>query len=206
MHAPVCPSNCEDKQQLREDTWRQLELLLDEGYVRAIGVSNFAKCHLEELLDNCGSHPQVNQIEVNPYQNPSELQAFCIKKGIQLQGYCPLAKGRILTERPITEIAAKQGKTPAQILIRWCIQKNVPTIPKSTKPARILENSQVFDFELTDEDMATLNGLHDGRRSVDLIHFQEKIDNPLPDGYKLGLPPFQQTSTNKVASCENNIQ
>lgn len=187
LHAPHCPSSCDDKPQLREDTWREMEILLDEGYVRAIGVSNFSIGHIEEMLDYCCVVPHVNQVEFHPYQNPYQLHQFCMENGIQLEGFCPLAKGQILNEIPVTRIASKLGKTPAQVLIRWSIQNNVVTIPKSTKLERVLENSQVFDFTLNDEDMTILNSLHDGRRMVDLSGLQDKIDHPLPDGYKLKL-------------------
>ncbi|GAB6022348.1 hypothetical protein CHUAL_006468 [Chamberlinius hualienensis] len=191
MHAPNCPSSCIDKRQMREDTWRELEMLLDEGYVKAIGVSNFSIAHLEEMMDYCGVIPMVNQVEYHIFQNPYKLHMFCDENSIQLQGYCPLAKGTILNEPVVTSIADKMKKTPAQILIRWSIQNNVVTIPKSTKLARIEENSQVFDFSLCEEDMNILNGMHDDRRIVNLSMLQEKVDNPQPDGYKLNLIQHQ---------------
>jgi len=192
LHAPLCPSACADKRRLLEETWRELELLLDDGHVRAIGVSNFSIGHLEEMLEHCSVVPSVNQVEFHPYQNPYALRRFCEENGIVLEGHCPLAKGSILDEAPIRRIAERLGRTAAQVLIRWSIQNNVITIPKSTNLSRVMENCQVFDFALNDADMHVLNGLHDGRRIVDLSGFQDKIDIPMPDGYKLNLLQHQK--------------
>lgn len=185
LHMPNCPSTCTDKRQLREDTWRQLERLYDEGYIRALGVSNFLVEHLEEMEDYCSVMAHVNQVEFHPYQNPKRLHNYCKDKGISLEGYCPLAKGTILNENRIADIATRVGRTPAQVLIRWSVQNGVITIPMSTKEARILENSRIFDFKLSARDMETLDNLHDGRRMVNLDVLQSRVDNPLPDGYKL---------------------
>lgn len=185
LHWPVCPSLCLDKKQLLEDTWRTMELLYDEGLCRSIGVCNYEISHLVDMLENCSVIPHVNQIELNPYHNPVGLKEFCQDLGILVEGYCPLGKGSLVEEKAIKKIAQKYRRTPAQILIRWSIQVGAVTIPKSTKPSRVKENGEVFDFEIAPEDMIYLGSLHDGRRAVEIDRVQEKIDSNLPDGYKL---------------------
>ncbi|RWS17065.1 putative oxidoreductase-like protein [Dinothrombium tinctorium] len=186
MHWPEVPAQCSsEKKKLLEDTWRALEVMYDEGLCRAIGVSNYDVSDLCEMFESSSIKPHVNQIEFHPYQNPKSLRNFCDENGIAVQGYCPLGKGKILTEKPIVEIADQVQKSPAQVLIRWAIQNNVSTIPKSTKIHRVFENSNVFDFCLSENQMNVLNNLHDGRRYVDPSSIQKRIDSQLPDGYKL---------------------
>uniref|UniRef100_T1J1M3 NADP-dependent oxidoreductase domain-containing protein n=1 Tax=Strigamia maritima TaxID=126957 RepID=T1J1M3_STRMM len=187
LHWPHCPSIYPDPKALRQETWRALELMYDEGLLKSIGVSNFLPSHLEELEETASVLPHINQIEFHPYQNPVQVRKYCESSNIQLEGFCPLAKGRILNESPIVNIAKKMKKTPAQILIRWSLQNGVVTIPKSTKKHRIFENCQVFDFNLSHDDMQTLSLLHDGRRCVDVSKVQSKIDTIATDGYKLQL-------------------
>lgn len=143
LHWPECPSMCANKRQLLEDTWRMMELLYDEGIkyqiktlslllkacncnliglCHSIGVCNYEISHLEELLETCSVIPHVNQIELNPYHNPSELKEFCHETGIVVEGYCPLGKGSLVEEKAIWNVAQKYKRTPAQILIRWSIQ------------------------------------------------------------------------------------
>ncbi|MCL4120108.1 UNVERIFIED_CONTAM: hypothetical protein GTU68_016715 [Idotea baltica] len=159
LHWPDVPSGCNRKELLRE-AWRAMELLYDEGVVRAIGVSNFLESHLDSLLEDCSVAPLVNQCEFHPFNNPVALRRMCAENKIQFEGYSPLAKGRLLTSGFVTDLSQAMGKTPSQILLRWCVQSRVPTIPKSTKSKRVRENSQVFDFRLTDEAMLTLNSKH----------------------------------------------
>ncbi|XP_066937525.1 uncharacterized oxidoreductase ZK1290.5-like isoform X8 [Macrobrachium rosenbergii] len=185
LHWPDVPSGVRDKNSLLQDTWRTLELLLDEERVRSIGVSNFLEPHLEVILSECSVVPHVNQCEFHPYNNPKRLRAYCKERNIQFEGYCPLGNGQILTEPSIQDIAQKHNRSPAQILIRWNLQNKVVCIPKSTKKHRVKENSEVFDFELMAEDMDTLNNMAQKIQIMDPSTIQAKIDNPLPDGYKL---------------------
>lgn len=141
------------------EAWKTLEKLYRDGVVRSIGVSNFLIHHIEDLLQNCKIKPAVNQVEFHPELRQPELHKFCVENGIQLEAWAPLGKGRMLSNPTIVDIAKKYGKTPAQVLIRWDIQLQVVTIPKSSTPQRIVENSQVFDFEMAAEDMARINEL-----------------------------------------------
>ncbi|KAG8186944.1 hypothetical protein JTE90_028242 [Oedothorax gibbosus] len=191
LHWPHVPSSCLDKYKTLEETWRELELLYDRGMCRAIGVSNYDVDDLERLMDNASVTPHVNQVEFHPFQNPMELREFCNENRIQMEGYCPLGKGKLLDEKAVLRVAKRCGRTPAQILVRWSIQNKIITIPKSTQMKRVKENCEVFDFQLSDDEMNILNYLHDGRKIVDASNIQEKIDSCLPDGYKL-----------KLANCE----
>lgn len=146
------------------ETWKALEKLYKDGRVRAIGVSNFKIHHLEDILASCEIKPMVNQVEYHPRFNQKELHEFCKKNAIQLEAWSPLMQGDLLTEPVLVEIANKYNKSTAQVIIRWDIQTEVVTIPKSTKPHRIAENADVFDFELSQEDMEKINALNTGQR------------------------------------------
>ena len=146
------------------ETWKALEKLYKDGRVRAIGVSNFKVHHLEEIIANCEITPMVNQVEYHPRFNQRELHEFCKKHGIQLEAWSPLMQGGLLEEPTLVEIAKKYNKSTAQVIIRWDIQTGVVTIPKSTKAHRIAENADVFDFELTQEDMDKINALNQDQR------------------------------------------
>lgn len=148
----------------RKATWRALETLYKEGRVRAIGVSNFHVHHLQDLLVDCEIKPMVNQVEYHPRLTQKELLAFCKEQGIQLEAWSPLMRGQLMDEATITELAAKHGKTPAQIILRWDLQHGVVTIPKSVREARIAENADVFDFELSAEDMEKIDALNQDHR------------------------------------------
>ncbi|MCP8966968.1 aldo/keto reductase [Ectobacillus ponti] len=147
------------------ETYRALEKLCEEGYVRAIGVSNFHQHHLEELLAHCQIPPMVNQVELHPMLAQQELREYCKKQGIQVEAWSPLMRGgEIFEHETIRDIAGKHGKTPAQVVLRWDLQSGIVTIPKSVTPARIVENSRIFDFELSAGDMARIDALDCGRR------------------------------------------
>ncbi|KAG7229297.1 hypothetical protein INR49_012955 [Caranx melampygus] len=163
MHWPEpFQSHCSNRE-MRAETWRALEELYKEGVCRAIGVSNFMIHHLEQLKEDCSVIPHVNQVEYHPFQQPKHLMEYCHQEGIMFEGYSPLAKGQVLSNPTVLQIAEKYRRTPAQIAIRWSIQNGVVTIPKSTKKTRIQENCQVFGFQLEAADMAALGRLHDGR-------------------------------------------
>ncbi|QQM55173.1 aldo/keto reductase [Rhodococcus pyridinivorans] len=143
---------------LYADTWRALERLVEEGRLRAAGVSNFQPAHLQRLLDGSSLVPTINQIELHPGLQQSELRAFHAEHGIATEAWSPLAQGAVLDDEAITSIAGRTGKSPAQVVLRWHLQLGNVVIPKSVTPSRIRENFEVFDFELTDEDMSTIAG------------------------------------------------
>jgi 2,5-diketo-D-gluconate reductase A len=139
--------------------WPGMEGARERGYARSIGVSNFDVGELQELLAAADVPPAVNQVQFSPYGYRTALLDACERNGVVLEAYSPLGRGRHLAGETVTWIAQRLGRTPAQVLLRWCIQREVPVIPKSTHRGRIAENGQVFDFELTDEDMARLDAL-----------------------------------------------
>ncbi len=145
------------------DTWRALEKLYKDGKVRAIGVSNFHVHHLDSLKD-AEIKPMVNQIEFHPLLSQIDLRSYCKENGIQIESWSPLMQGKLLDNQLLIEIGDKYNKTPAQIILRWNIQNQVVTIPKSVKEHRIVENADIFDFELTTEDVNRINGLNRNKR------------------------------------------
>jgi 2,5-diketo-D-gluconate reductase A len=147
------------------DTWKTLEEIYASGRVRAIGVSNFQAHHIERLGRECRIVPAVNQIEVHPYFNQDALRAFDTAHGIANEPWSPIAQGDVLGDPTIVAIAGRIGRTPAQVTLRWHIQRGDIVFPKSVTPARIAENFDLFDFELAAGDMAAITGLNrDGRR------------------------------------------
>mgnify|MGYP001235052721 FL=1 len=147
-----------------KEAWRAIETLYKQGRVRAIGVSNFQIHHLEDVMAGAEIVPMVNQVEYHPHLTQLALREFCAKHGIQLEAWSPLKQGQLLNEPTIAKLASKYGKSVSQIIIRWDLQNGVVTIPKSVKPHRIAENGSVFDFALSDEDMALLNSLNRDER------------------------------------------
>ena len=146
------------------DTWKALEKLYKDGRVRAIGVSNFQIHHLEELMANSEITPMVNQVEYHPRLTQTDLLAFCKKNQIQLEAWSPLMQGQLLDEPTLVEIANKHQKSTAQVILRWDLQNEVVTIPKSVKPHRMAENADVFDFELTTDEMERISALNQDER------------------------------------------
>ena len=155
------------------EAYRALETLLADGKVRAIGVSNFMVEHINALLEHATVVPAVNQIESHPYFAQQTVQDLGAEHGILTQAWSPIGgitfyrdgnHGSTLEDPTIGEIASAQGKTPAQVMLRWGLQHGRSVIPKSTKPSRIAENIDVFDFQLSSEDMTALDGLDTGRR------------------------------------------
>ncbi|GGH82660.1 diketogulonate reductase-like aldo/keto reductase [Pullulanibacillus pueri] len=145
------------------ETWKAFEKLHKEGYIRAIGVSNFKIHHLETLKQNSDTIPAVNQVEFHPLLNQQKLLQYCKDEGIQLEAWSPIMKGNLdLPE--ITELASKYGKTPAQIVLRWDIQHGIVTIPKSVHKERIIENANIFDFTLSEEDMRLIDQMNQDYR------------------------------------------
>jgi diketogulonate reductase-like aldo/keto reductase len=149
---------------LMGETWRALEKLYSEGRVRAIGVSNFTEKYLGELMAGAGVMPMVNQVEFHPCLVQNELRAFCRENGIQMEAWSPLMRGRIFEMPLLKELAVKYGKTVSQVVLRWDLQMGVVTIPKTTNPSRIRENSDIFGFEISGEDVERICGLDRGLR------------------------------------------
>jgi methylglyoxal/glyoxal reductase len=146
-----------------QDTWKAFEKLHKEGYIRAIGVSNFKIHHLETLKQGSDIIPAVNQVEFHPLLNQQELLQYCRKEGIQLEAWSPIMKGNLDLPQ-LTALAQKYGKTPAQIVLRWDLQHGVVTIPKSVRAERIRENAAIFDFTLSDEDMRAIDQMNQDHR------------------------------------------
>jgi diketogulonate reductase-like aldo/keto reductase len=138
------------------DSWRAIESLAADGRIRAAGVSNFQPAHLQRLLDNSALVPAVNQVELHPGLQQAELRAFHAEHGIATEAWSPLAQGAVLSDPAITAITERTGKSPAQVVLRWHLQLGNIVIPKSVTPARIRQNLDVFDFQLTDVDMAAM--------------------------------------------------
>ncbi|MFJ2170507.1 aldo/keto reductase [Streptomyces griseofuscus] len=150
---------------LYRDSWRALERLAGEGRIRAAGVSNFQPGHLRRLLEDATLSPAVNQIELHPGLQQAELRAFHAEHAIATEAWSPLAQGAVLGEPVIGDLAARYGRSPAQIVIRWHLQLGNIVIPKSVTPARIRENFDVFGFTLTAEEMQALAALDRGLRT-----------------------------------------
>lgn len=147
-----------------KDTWRALERLYEEGRVRAIGVSNFQIHHLEELRKDSGIVPAVNQVELHPRFIQKELHDYCVQNQIQIEAWAPLMKGRLQDNELLQDIAGKHGKTVSQVILRWGLQNRIVIIPKSVTPSRIRENSEIFDFELSAEEVSAISALDAGER------------------------------------------
>jgi diketogulonate reductase-like aldo/keto reductase len=150
--------------ELRLESWRVLEQLHAEGLARSIGVSNFLTRHLDELLAHADVPPSVNQIELSPFLHAArgDTLARCAEAGIAVEAYSPLTKGRRLDDPTVEGIAREMARTPAQVLIRWSLQKGFIVLPRSSNPGRIAENADVFGFSLDEAQMAGLDGLDEG--------------------------------------------
>lgn len=146
------------------DTWRAMEEIHASGRARAIGVCNFLPHHLEELAEFATVTPAVDQCEFHPRLQQPDLQAACAARGITLQAWAPIMRGRVNLIPELVQIASRHEKTPAQVAIRWILQKGVVTIPKSVHTHRIAENCDVYDFELSPDEMAAIERLDTGQR------------------------------------------
>jgi len=147
------------------ETWRALEKIAGDGRARAIGVSNFQIAHLHRLIDESGTVPAVNQVELHPHLTQAPLREFHARHGIVTEAWSPLARGGdVLTDPRITAIAEAHGKTPAQVILRWHLQVGTVVIPKSVTPSRIAENLDVFGFTLADDEIAAIEALDAGSR------------------------------------------
>ena len=150
------------------NTWKDMEKILESGRALSIGVSNFEIRHLEELRRISGIVPVVNQIECHPLCYPKELIEYCQANGIQVQAYAPLARGAYLDNDILCVLGTKYAHTPAQVGLRWAIQKGISVIPKSTHPERIASNARIFDFTIDQEDMDLLDTLNQNYHSASI--------------------------------------
>ena len=147
------------------ETWKALEEIAATGRAKAIGVSNFQPAHLQRLLDETGTVPAVNQIEVHPYLVNDEVRAFGEQHGIVTEAWSPIAQGKVLDDPTLTEIAERVGKSTAQVTLRWHVQRGDVIFPKSVTRKRVEENFALFDFELTDADVSAITALDKGERT-----------------------------------------
>ena len=147
------------------DSWRALIRLREEGRARSIGVSNFHEAHLRKIIDETGVIPAINQIELHPWLPQAHMRDIDARLGIKTEAWSPLGSGRLIDDPVIAEVAAKHGKSPAQVMVRWSIQLGNIVLPKSVTPERIEQNIDVFDFVLDDADMAAIATLESGRRT-----------------------------------------
>ena len=146
-------------------TWRTLEEFAADGRARSIGVSNFQPAHLDRLAAETGTVPSVNQVEAHPYFTNDEVRAYGGEHGIVTEAWSPIAQGAVLDDETIVKIAERLGRTPAQVTLRWHLQRGDVVFPKSVNRSRMEENFTLFDFELSEGDMATLTGLDRGERT-----------------------------------------
>lgn len=146
------------------ESWKALLKLYEQRVVRAIGVCNFNIHHLQDIIRETGVVTAVNQVELHPWLNQQPLVDYCASQGIQVQAYSPLMNGHLGEVPEIVPIAKKYGRTPAQIVLRWNLQRKIAVIPKSVHEERILENSKIFDFSLSEEDMAAILALNRNQR------------------------------------------
>ena len=139
--------------------WPGMEQARERGYTRSIGVSNFNVEELEQVIAAGSVRPAVDQVQFSPFEYRRALHEACERSGVVLEAYSPLGTGRHLGHPTVNRIAQRVSRTPAQVLLRWCVQRDIPVIPKSTRRARIEENAQIFDFALSDEDLEALDAL-----------------------------------------------
>ena len=159
IHWPAVAKNYENWEDVNAETWRAMETIYREGKARAIGVSNFLPKHLEPLLKTAEIVPMVNQMEFRPGYPQTECAEWCLAHGIVPEAWRPLGAGAALKGELMTELSETYGKTPAQICLRWALQHGLVPLVKSSDPVRMRENLQVYDFELSEEDMARIDGL-----------------------------------------------
>jgi len=143
-----------------EEAWRALEDLYEQGKIKAIGVCNFHVSHLQDLLKIAHITPVINQVEFHPRLQQAELRSFCEEHNIQMEAWAPLMQGGLLNHETISTIAEKYGKTNAQVILRWDIQNGIITIPKSVRKERMIQNADIFDFTLSDEEIAIINAMN----------------------------------------------
>ncbi len=161
IHWPHDRKYFDNWEEKNRETWRAFEKLYQDGRIKAIGVSNFRPRHLENLFEHCEIKPMVDQIEIHPGMPQDDMIAYCRAHDMVVEGWSPMATGRIFSVPEVQELAEKYARTVAQIVLRWHVQRGVIPLPKSVTPSRIAENSRLFDFELEPEDMDRISALTD---------------------------------------------
>lgn len=174
IHWPANAKNYDNWQKTNADTWRAMEELQAEGKIKSIGVSNFFQEHLEALIETVTIIPSINQIEFHPGYWQQELVAYCKKQNIAVESWSPLARGKVFGNKVLESISSKHNKSVSQVCLRWIIQHDVIAIPKSTSTKRIEENINLFDFELSIEEMELINNLP-------IMGFSGELPNNWPD-------------------------
>ncbi|WP_291102142.1 MULTISPECIES: aldo/keto reductase [unclassified Flavobacterium] len=174
IHWPANAKNYVNWQKTNSDTWRAMEELQAEGKIKSIGVSNFFEEHLEALFQTANLIPSINQIEFHPGYWQQELVEYCKRQNIVVESWSPLARGKVFGNEVLEAISNKHNKSVSQVCLRWIIQHDVIVIPKSTSPKRIEENINLFDFELSTEEMELINNLPE-------MGFSGELPNIWPD-------------------------
>ena len=147
------------------ESWKVLEEIYNKGLAKAIGVSNFLQHHLDDVIAHGSIVPAANQVEFSPLWQDNLLIQYCREKNIAFEAWGPLAAGELIGDRTTGDIGAKYGKTGSQVILRWMLQKNIIVFPKTVHKSRIIENADIFDFELSDEDMAIIDNMNRHRRT-----------------------------------------
>lgn len=159
IHWPANKKQFSNAKEINAQTWKAMEELYLEGKIKAIGLSNFLPHHIEELKETAKIMPMVNQIEFHPGFAQVELVKYCQKNNIIVEAWSPLGRSDSLNNKTIKSLSRKYDKTPAQIILRWIVQQNIIPLPKSTTPSRIIENIDIFDFELDNDDIELINNI-----------------------------------------------
>ncbi len=161
IHWPMTKGRADQWPELNRETWRAMESLYKDGRIRAIGVSNFLVKFLEPLLQSAEIAPMVNQIELHPGFLQKDTVQLCKQRGILVESWAPLSRGKLLQGDTLSPLTQKHNKTPAQIILRWHLQHGLLPLPKSVTPSRIEQNTKIFDFELSTDEMAFMDNLKD---------------------------------------------
>jgi diketogulonate reductase-like aldo/keto reductase len=159
VHWPCVEKVSPEWKEINAETWRGFERMYQDGKIRALGVSNYEKKHLDPLWETATIKPMVNQLEFHPGYMQPEIVSYCKEHGVLVEAWSPLGTGRVLGNETLCAIAQKYGVSTAQLCIRWCLQHDTLPLPKSVTPSRIEENTRVFDFSISDEDMAAIDAL-----------------------------------------------
>jgi len=157
-------------------TWRTMAEFVEDGRARSVGVSNFEPAHLDRIISETGVVPVLNQVEVHPFFGNEEVRAACARHDVAVEAWAPIARGKVNDDDTITGIADRLGRTPAQVALRWHIQRGDIVFPKTVTPERMRENFDIFDFELSDDDMSTITALDRG---------EEGRGGPHPDTFDM---------------------
>jgi len=157
-------------------TWRTMAEFVEDGRAASVGVSNFEPSHLDRIVSETGVVPVLNQVEVHPFFGNEDVRAACARHGIAVEAWAPIARGKVAEDAELTGIAERLGRTPAQVALRWHVQRGDIVFPKTVTPERMRENFDIFDFELSDDDMSTITALDRG---------EEGRGGPHPDTFDM---------------------